>query len=164
MLFLKDQKRKQMRNRIFSALVGVLVLTACQDQPYFQQSFSFKNNTWAKKNNPSFSVEIKDTSKAYNFILTVRTTTSYAYSNAWVYLNSKSPNKEFAREPFEIKITDEKGRWLGKKTGSIVENRLVFRNRKLSKPGKYTFVFEQGITKKVLYNVLDLGLEIEEVK
>jgi gliding motility-associated lipoprotein GldH len=153
-----------MRNRIVIALVGILFLTACQDQPYFQQSFTFKNNTWARKNKPSFNVEIKDTSKAYNFILTLRTSTSYAYSNVWVYLNSKSPDKAYAREPFEIKITDEKGRWLGKKTGSIVENRLVFRNRKLAKPGIYTFVFEQGITKKVLYNVLDLGLEIEESK
>ena len=153
-----------MRNLIVIALVSVLVLTACQDQPYFQQSFTFKNNTWARKNRPSFNVEIKDTSKAYNFILTLRTSTSYAYSNVWVYLNSKSPDKAYAREPFEIKITDEKGRWLGKKTGSIVENRLVFRNRKLAKPGIYTFVFEQGITKKVLYNVLDLGLEIEESK
>ncbi len=146
------------------AVIGVWLLTACQEQPFFQQSYSFKNNTWARKNSPSFKVEIKDTSKAYNFILTLRNATSYEYSNVWIYLNSKSPNKEFAREPFELKITDEKGRWLGKKTGSIVENRLVFRNRKLSKPGIYTFVFEQGITKKVLYNVLDLGLEIEEVK
>ena len=146
------------------AVIGVWLLTACQEQPFFQQSYSFKNNTWARKNSPSFKVEIKDTSKAYNFILTLRNATSYEYSNVWIYLNSKSPNKEFAREPFELKITDEKGRWLGKKTGSIVENRLVFRNRKLSKPGTYTFVFEQGITKKVLYNVLDLGLEIEEVK
>jgi gliding motility-associated lipoprotein GldH len=146
------------------AVIGVWLLTACQEQPFFQQSYSFKNNTWARKNSPSFKVEIKDTSKAYNFILTLRNATSYEYSNVWIYLNSKSPNKEFAREPFELKITDEKGRWLGQKTGSIVENRLVFRNRKLSKPGTYTFVFEQGITKKVLYNVLDLGLEIEEVK
>ena len=153
-----------MRNRIILAFLGMMFLTACQDQPYFQQSYSFKNNTWAKKNNPSFTVEIKDTTKAYNFILTLRTATSYSYSNVWIYLNSKSPGKEFAREPFEMKIADEKGRWLGKKTGSIVENRMVFRNRKLSKPGKYTFVFEQGITKKVLYDVLDLGLEIEEVK
>jgi gliding motility-associated lipoprotein GldH len=153
-----------MRNRIIIALVSVLFLSACQEQPYFQQSFSFKNNTWARKNSPSFKVEIKDTSKAYNFVLTLRNSTNYAYNNVWVYLNSKSPDKAYAREPFEIKITDEKGRWLGKKTGSIVENRLVFRNRKLAKPGIYTFVFEQGITKKVLYNVLDLGLEIEEVK
>ncbi len=145
------------------AIIGIWLLTACQEQPFFQQSYSFKNNTWARKNSPSFKVDIKDTSKAYNFILTLRNATSYEYSNVWIYLNSKSPNKEFAREPFELKITDEKGRWLGKKTGSIVENRLVFRNRKLSKPGIYTFVFEQGITKKVLYNVLDLGLEIEEV-
>lgn len=153
-----------MQTRIILAFLGMLFLTACQEQPYFQQSYSFKNNTWAKKNNPSFTIDINDTSKAYNFILTLRISTGYEYNNAWIYLNSKSPNKEFAREPFEIKITDEKGRWLGKKTGSIVENRLVFRNRKLSKPGKYTFVFEQGITKKVLYDVLDLGLEIEEAK
>ena len=153
-----------MGKRVVLAFVGLLLLTACQDQPYFQQFYSFKNNTWARKNSPAFKVEIKDTSKAYNFILTLRTSTSYAYSNVWIYLNSKSPNKEFAREPFELKITDEKGRWLGKKTGSIVENRMVFRNRKLAKPGIYHFVFEQGITKKVLYNVLDLGLEIEEVK
>jgi len=51
-----------------------------------------------------------------------------------------------------------------KKTGSIVENKLVFRNRKFPTSGKYTFVLEQGVIQKVLYGVYDIGLELKELK
>lgn len=154
-----------MRNSILLLMVVLFAsLQACQEQPFYQKSYSFKNNTWSRKNKPTFKVHISDTSKAYNFVLSLRTSTHYAYNNIWMYLNTKTPDKQHVREPFQLKLADEKGYWLGKKTGTIVENHLVFKERKFPKKGDYIFVLEQGITKKVIYNVLDISLEIQEVK
>ena len=151
-------------NRIlfFGTIVLMLGFVSCEEQPFYQKSHSFKSNTWARPFKPFFKVTVKDTTITYDFILTLRTTTSYSFNNAWIYFISKTPDKQYVREPFEIKIADEKGRWIGNKTGSIVENQLVFKQRKLPRPGVYYFMLEQGITKKVLYDVLDIGLEIRE--
>lgn len=154
-----------MNKKLFTGIFLLLfVLTSCGDSPYFQQSVSFTNLTWSRKQKPTFVVEIKDVSKTYDMTLTFRTSTHYHFRNAWIYLNSITPDKKKFREPYEIQISDDKGYWLGKKTGSIVENKLVFRNRKFPTPGKYTFVLEQGVIQKVLYGVYDIGLELKEVK
>jgi gliding motility-associated lipoprotein GldH len=151
-------------NRIFilGTIILILGLVSCEEQPFYQKSYSFKSNTWARPFKPFFKVIVKDTSVTYDFIITLRTTTSYSFNNSWIYFISKTPDKQYVREPFEIKISDEKGRWIGNKTGSIVENKLLFKQRKLPHPGVYYFMLEQGITKKVLYDVLDIGLEIRE--
>ena len=146
---------------IFGVLVLLTGMYGCQDQPYYQSSFSFKNHTWSRLQKPTFKVEVKDTSVRYNFILTLRTSTTYAYNNLWLYFISKTPNKQYVREPYEVKISDKKGYWLGKKTGSIVENKLMFKDRKLPETGTYTFVLEQGVLQKVLYGVYDVGLEVQ---
>jgi len=129
----------------------------------YEKSYDFDNNCWSQKVKPSFSVAIKDTNKAYNFIITLRTTTEYKFSNLWIYLNSTTPDGQHVREPYEIKITNPDGSWSGKKTGTIVEKSIYFKNRKLPKAGKYVFVIEQGITESIIDEVIDLGLLVEEV-
>jgi hypothetical protein len=79
-------------------------------------------------------------------------------------MNTKTPNKETAREPFELKITNPDGSWIGKKTGTIVENSLNFKRRKLPSKGKYTFILEQGITASKIDQILDIGLVVTEAK
>jgi gliding motility-associated lipoprotein GldH len=155
---------KAINYRYFIVISSFLFLISCQEQPFYNKNISFKGKVWARSFKPCFNVVIKDTSKVYDFIITLRTTSNYAYSNAWIYLISKTPDKQMVKEPFEIRITDKLGVWLGKKTGSIVENQLIFRRRKLPKLGQYFFVLEQGITKKSLTQVEDIGLLIQEVK
>lgn len=112
---------------------------------------------------PTFNVDIQDTSNAYNFIFTLRTTTEYKYSNLWIYLNTSTPDGQKVREPFEIKITNPDGTWIGKKTGTIVENTIYFRNKKMPRTGKYLFTLEQGITESLIDEVMDISLIVEKV-
>ena len=146
------------------ALLSLAFLISCESAPTFEKSYVFENKEWKQDIKPSFTVDIKDASKDYDFVLTLRTTTEYKYSNLWVYMNTKTPNGEKAREPFEIKITNPDGSWIGKKTGTIVENSLNFKRRKLPLKGKYTFILEQGITDSKINQVLDIGLVVTEAK
>jgi gliding motility-associated lipoprotein GldH len=146
-------------------LVTLLFFFAsCEDNAFYQKSFGFKNNSWSQNVKPKFVVEFQDTTKLYDFILTLRTTTDYKYSNLWIFLNSTPPVGESVREPYEIKTTFPDGNWIGKETGTVVEHQLVFKRRRLPFKGNYKFVIEQAITQKTIDEVLDISLRIEETK
>jgi gliding motility-associated lipoprotein GldH len=141
-----------------------LFFASCDETAYYQKSFGFKNNMWSQDVKPKFEVEFQDTTKLYDFVLTLRTTTDYKYSNLWIFLNSTPPVGESVREPYEIKTTFPDGSWIGKETGTIVEHQLVFKRRRLPFKGKYKFAVEQAITDKTVDEVLDISLRVEEVK
>lgn len=141
-----------------SALIFVLV--SCSKAPYYEKVYSFDNNEWKQDQKSVFKVNIDDTSSTYLFVLTLRTTTDYDYSNTWLFWTSETPLKEKVREPFELKIANPDGSWIGKSSGTIVENQLTFAERKITVPGEYTFTIEQAVTEQKLKDVLDIGLSI----
>lgn len=144
-------------------LTIAVLLNSCGEQPYYEKVYSFENKEWNQQVKPSFTVEIKDINKEYNFIVTLRTSTDYKYSNLWIFMSTITPDGQKAREPFQIPITYPDGSWVGAKTGTIVEHPLRFNRRKMPKAGKYTFTLEQGITESVIDEVLDIGFRVEEV-
>ena len=151
-----------MRSLLFVVLVTFLF--SCDDASFYTKSYSFNNNTWERSVKPKFIVEIKDTKQLYDFIVTLRTSTSYKYNNLWIFLNTTPPNGLSVREPFEIKTCYPDGSWIGKKTGSIVEHTLIFKRRKVPSRGKYKFILEQGITEKLIDEVVDISFEVKLVK
>ena len=151
-----------MRSLLF--VVIVTFLFSCDDASFYTKSYSFNNNTWERSVKPKFIVEIKDTKHLYDFIVTLRTSTSYKYNNLWIFLNTTPPNGLSVREPFEIKTCYPDGSWIGKKTGSIVEHTLIFKRRKVPSRGKYKFILEQGITEKLIDEVVDISFEVKLVK
>ncbi len=153
----------RMRNA-FILLMFAALFAGCTDPVFYEKSYSFPKNTWNLKVKPMFKVEITDTTKLYDFTITLRTTTDYSFNNCWIYLNTKTPNKIKAREPFELKITNSDGTWIGKKSGTIVENQLAFKRRRFPMKGVYFFELEQAVVQENLDEVLDVGIRIEEAK
>jgi gliding motility-associated lipoprotein GldH len=149
---------------IVALFIGSLSFVACDKIPMYQKSYSFENKEWVQNVKPSFTIEIKDTVKVYDFVLTLRTSTDYKYSNLWIFMNTAAPDGKKSREAFEIQITNPDGTWCGKKTGTIVENNLIFKKKKIPLKGKYVFVLEQGITASKIDQVLDVGLTVDESK
>ena len=150
--------------RTLLILFCVLCLFSCDEDSFYTKSYVFQNNTWSRKVKPSYIVNIQDTNQLYDFIITLRTTTSYKYNNLWIYLNTKPPYGSSVREPYEIKTCYPDGSWIGKKTGTIVEHKLIFNRRKVPYKGKYIFSLEQGITNKFIDEVLDISFEIKQLK
>jgi len=140
------------------------VLFSCEKMLLYEKSYAFDDHAWSQQTKPIFRFQIDDISKEYDFLLTIRTTTDYKYNNLWVYLNTKTPDGKSSREPFEIKIANPDGSWIGKKTGSIVENTLYFKRRKMPIKGTYIFQLEQGVTQSRIDQILDVGLLIQDAK
>lgn len=154
--------RRMKKSSLFLGLMLAILLYSCGETPVFDDTYSFSNKTWNQDDKPTFKVNISDTTKVYNFTLTLRTTTDYKYRNLWIFMKTETPEGITAREPFQIPITDDKGNWIGNKTGSIVESPLQFLGRKLPEKGTYTFTIEQGITLSDVDEVLDVGFRVTD--
>lgn len=143
--------------------LAFFILASCGEQPYFEKEYSFENRKWDQDLKPKFEVKIDDVSKPFNITLFLRTTTDYPYNNLWVYLKTTIPDGTTKREPFEIRISNPDGSWVGTKTGTVVETALYFKERILPQKGTYTFEIEQAITKSTVDEVLDIGLSVGQV-
>lgn len=148
--------------KIVYFIILSLFLTSCGDNSIVNQSYEFENETWQKKNKPQFTVDIKDTTKLYDFLFVIRTNTSYSYSNMWLFLHSTPPKGKTGKEPLQVKIADDSGQWRGNKTGSTIEHYIKFANRKMPQVGKYTFVLELATVEKELTDVLDVSFTVRE--
>jgi gliding motility-associated lipoprotein GldH len=137
-----------------------LFLASCTEEAIYTKAFRFKNEQWNENVKPQFEVAIQDTTQLYDFIFTLRTTTDYAYNNLWIFLRTTPPFGKSVREPYEIKMADPNGNWIGKKSGTIVEHQLIFKRRRVPFKGKYKFKLEQAITEKSVDEVLDISLEV----
>ncbi|MEY5000233.1 MAG: hypothetical protein RLZZ211_269 [Bacteroidota bacterium] len=141
-------------------LLGLL-LASCAKEAVYTKAYRFKNEQWTQAVKPQFEVDIQDTTQLYDFIFTLRSTTDYAYNNLWIFLRTTPPTGKSVREPYEIKMADPNGNWIGNKSGTIVEHQLIFKRRKVPFKGKYKFELEQAITEKRVDEVLDISLEVQ---
>ncbi len=146
--------------KLISLIALGLLLYSCSTDAIYTKAFRFNKTHWSQDVRPKFTVEIKDTSQLYDFIFTLRSTTDYPYNNLWVFLRTTPPFGKSVREPYEIKMADPSGNWIGKKSGAIVEHQLQFKRRKVPFKGKYTFELEQAITEKRVDELLDISLEV----
>lgn len=155
----------KVNSRLIIAL-GLLVvgLSACDTKPYYDKTYAFEDKSWNQRLKPAFIVPIEDTNQFYDFVVSIRTTTDYKFSNLWIYLNTTTPNKEQGRDPFQIKVANDDGTWTGSKTGTIVENQLLFKRRKFPEKGSYKFTIEHAITEETVNEILDIGLRVIPVK
>lgn len=155
-----------MRTALISTVIGALLflLPGCGETPVYTKAFSFKNNAWTRDAKPQFIVPITDTALYYTITITLRTTTSYKYSNLWFFLHSKSPKGQTGREPIQVMIANPDGSWIGKKSGTIIENVLHYSHRKFPQKGNYVFTFELGVTQDKMPEVIDVTYAVEKDK
>lgn len=151
-----------MRKQISLAIVLVGLLMSCSNDAIYTKAYRFKDQHWTQTMRPTFTVDIQDTTQLYDFIFTLRSTTDYAYNNLWIFLRTTPPFGKSVREPYEIKMADPNGNWIGNKSGTVVEHQLAFKRRKIPFKGKYTFELEQAITEKKVDELLDISLEVRK--
>jgi len=141
-----------------------LLLSSCGSDSVYNKSIPIENRAWKEKFHPTFKVEITDTINPYDFILTLRTTVDYPYSNLWLYLTIDGPMGKSKRLPLEIITADVSGKWTGDKSGSLVSFQKLFMHDKFPKKGTYTLKFEQATTQKQVPEIVDISLEVFPAK
>lgn len=154
-----------MKTIVSSVILSLFLLVSCGPTPFFEDTYDFKDHSWGAGESPSFEFVSNDTSIAYNFIVTLRTTPEYEYSNLWVFMYIKNPGGELRKDTLNFPLAEPDGKWIGKSTGSVVEHEMLIGwNKKFPKKGEYQIRFEQAIPDPEVEHVMDLSLRIVDVK
>ncbi len=149
-------------------LLMVLGMVSCGVKShYYQKQVAIPDARWEYKFQPTFKIDIEDTSAKYEVTLLIRHDEGYPNSNIWFRLNVKEPGaKTFAKgKRIEKELADAEGKWMGTGMGDIWEQRIpLFSGEAPSfkKAGTYEIKMEQVMRNNPLWSVLNVGLRVEK--
>jgi len=156
------------KNVFFISALILFIGQSCTDDTLYMKTYKFENNQWQQNVKPTFKLSFPGDTITYDVIFTLRSTVDYAYNNIWLYITTSGPQcKELpesksiiGRSPVEIKMAKANGEWIGSKSGTYIDHKLLFRQRRFCK-GDYSFKVEQAVTIGTLDELSDLTIEVK---
>lgn len=149
--------------RIIILLTAALLLSACDGSVYYDQSQAVDEYGWQQSDRLTFDVEVDDTTHLFNFLIGVRNSITYPYSNTFLFINTTFPDGSIAHDTLECPLADPSGRWYGKRTGRYVDSRYRLRGGSARFPmaGTYRFEVVNGMRDSAIAGIKDISLRIE---
>lgn len=137
-----------------------LTLFACTNSNLVDTNENMVDNSWAYAKSAKATVEIKDSTQAYDIHFKLRHTNDYRYANLFVLvkLKGKGLNKT---NRYQFKLAKSDGQWTGKGSGDIFTSKLaLLTNYRFPATGKYEIEVEQNMRDNPLTGVSDVGLTV----
>lgn len=149
-----------------SLLFGIVIIAlfnSCSSGVIIDKSKKVENALWNSADVIKFTVPIADTTQRYNFYINIRNSSDYQYSNIFLFLKTFYPNGMLSVDTIECILADDKGKWMGKERGKLIDNRILFRKGiRFRLAGNYSFEFEQAMREKELKGIEDFGIRIDK--
>ena len=141
----------------------ILLLTSCDPGRVYDQSREISPEGWHKDSAAVFMVDVDDTLSACRFMISLRHTTDYRYSNFYLFMNTYFPNHSMARDTIELILADKTGAWRGSGFGSIKDLQIGVReNLRFPVKGTYRFEIRQAMRQDTLQGIQSIGIRIEK--
>jgi len=154
-----------MKKLVYILFFSLMIITSCDPGRLFEENKNVDGNAWYYKSFIPFDAQIKDTTKFYNVLVNVRIDADYKYSNMFMWVHITNPEKKSDQRRVEIKLADERGKWLGSGLGDIYDYQFpVLQRVKFPKSGFYRFELEQNMRDDTLLHVKSVGVRLEEVQ
>jgi gliding motility-associated lipoprotein GldH len=146
-------------------LVLMLIISGCDRNMVFEKNKSLPEAVWKSKDIIKFNVPIDNENSLYNYYLNVRVTSQYKFANLFLFMKTLYPNGQFSIDTVECFLADVNGRWMGSRSGKIINNRIPLRkSMKFPLQGVYSFEFEQAMRDTALAYIEDFGIRIEKAE
>ena len=143
--------------------MAAIALTACDGSVYYDESRSVDEHGWLPQDTLTFDVEVDDTVHLFNFLVEVRNSVEYPYSNTFLFIGTTFPDGSVAHDTLECPLADPTGKWLGKRTGRYVDARYRLRGGSARFPmtGHYRFAVTNAMRDSAISGIKDIGLRVE---
>lgn len=141
-------------------------MASCGGGVFYSESQSVNEYGWMPDDSLSFKVEVDDTTQLYDFMVEVRNSITYPYSNLFLFVNTDFPDGSVARDTLECPLADQEGKWYGKRSGRFVDSRYRLRASSMRFPmtGQYCFSVSNGMRDSAIAGIKDISLRIEYSK
>jgi len=154
-----------MKYRLFLSILVVTLLASCDGSALYDESRHVDEQGWSQADSVAFVVPVDDTVHPFHFLVEVRNSIDYPYSNTFLFIRTTFPDGSVAQDTLEYPLADPEGRWLGRRTGRYVDTRFYFRrNARFPMQGDYRFAVTNGMRDSAVRGIRDIGLRIEYAK
>jgi len=141
-----------------------LLFISCDRGRLYDRSFPVADQVWHMDSAMVFHVDVDDSLSLYRFFLNIRHNTDYPFSNIFLFLDTRFPNGNTARDTLECILADKQGRWYGTGSGRIRDNQILIREGlRFPRNGEYLFKLTQGMRETGLEGMEDVGIRIEKM-
>ena len=150
--------------RIFLVPCSILLFcfSACNHKTFYHKTYTLPNEVWDIENKLVYEFEIIDSLQYYNFYIDVRNTSDYPYQLLHLFFTTQFPDGEKFTDTLSGRICDAYGRWTGKGSGRIRENRFVLKSKvRFQQKGAYVFTAQQAARDSVLKGIADFGITLQ---
>ncbi|QKG78869.1 gliding motility lipoprotein GldH [Tenuifilum thalassicum] len=152
---------ESVKHFLFVTIFSVSLLS-CSDNYVYNGYITLPNESWHVDSIAQFNVPVSDTLTYYNLFINIRNTTDYPYQNLYLFIDVKAPNGSAIRDTFECFLSDEHGNWYGKGSGSLRDNRFLYRkNVRFGTSGEYKVYLQQAMRVDELKGISEVGFRVE---
>jgi gliding motility-associated lipoprotein GldH len=138
------------------------LLSACNQNTFYYKTDTLPNETWNIENILTYEFEISDSLQYYNFYIDVRNTTDYADQNLWLFFTTHFPDSTVFTDTLNCIISDAYGRWTGKGSGRIKDNRFLFKPKvRFPQTGTHIVSAQQAMRVDDLKGIADFGITLQ---
>jgi gliding motility-associated lipoprotein GldH len=154
---------KKIIQKLLSISMVVLLLSCGKDNIVYNDYFNLTDSSWSHTDSVLFKWTINDTAAVYNIDLQLRASSSYKWSNIFIFSDVFFPNSKARRDTFEFFLADTKGHWIGERSGLIVDYSFsLYKKIRFPLVGEYKFYIQQAMRDTVLNEILDVGIKITD--
>jgi len=146
------------------AMIVILLcfFSSCDHKIFYQKTDSLPNETWNLDTTFVYEFTILDVAQYYNFYIDVRNTTAYPYQNLYLFFTTQFPDGAVFTDTLNCILSDAYGRWKGKGSGRIKENRFVLKSTvRFPQTGTYIFSAQQAMRDDDLKGIASFGITLQ---
>ncbi|MGX8712769.1 MAG: gliding motility lipoprotein GldH [bacterium] len=148
--------------RLYFLVLAAALMTACDGNVFYSEYSDVDADGWLPTDSVCFDVDVEDTSVVFDFLVEVRNSVSYPYSNTFLFIGTTFPDGSVARDTLECPLAAPTGEWYGKRSGRYVDSRYYFRrNARFPMSGSYRFAITNGMRDSAICGMEHIGFRIE---
>lgn len=149
------------KSKFLIAVFALLfILVGCSTDHLLDTNESVPENSWTYAKAAKVTIQVTDSTKAYQVNFKLRHTADYRYSNLFVVMTLKGEGL-YKSTRYQFKLAKADGEWLGKGSGDIFSyNFPLLKDHRFPKAGKYDISIEQNMRDNPLTGVSDIGIRV----
>ena len=151
------------RNHVFFSLIFFFgIVVSCNHNTFYHKTITLPNEIWNMDSTLVYQFTIQDSLQFYSFFIDVRNTSDYPYQNLSLFFSTQFPDSTVSTDTLTCFLSDAHGRWKGRGSGRIKDNRFVLKSRvRFQQKGDYVFTAQQAMRDANLKGITDFGITLQ---
>jgi gliding motility-associated lipoprotein GldH len=152
-----------LKNHFFlSLLLFAGLAVSCKHHTFYHKTTTLHKEMWNMDSALVYEFTIVDSLQFYSFYIDVRNTTDYPRQNLYLFFTTYLPDGAMFTDTLNCILSDAYGRWTGKGSGRIKENRFLFKPKvRFQQKGDYVFSVKQAMREENLKGITDFGITLQ---